>query len=489
MKRLNFPMVARAIGWLLLVEALFMLVPAVVSFCAGEADAVKAFGLSAAFTAIVGAISVWHIRPSRRDMGRREGFLLTGLVWVVFSLFGMLPYILAPTARLSVSAAFFEAMSGFTTTGLSLMADIDGLSHAVNLWRHITQWIGGLGIILFTLAVLPMLTGSGGSVSMFNAEATGVTLDKISPRVSSTAKRMWSMYLVLTAALFTLLWVGPMNAFDAACHAMATVSTGGFSTRAEGLNAWPGFYVKSVVTLFMFMGGVNFALLYRLIAQPNRLERLRANDTLRTFIRVIVAFTVIFAGCVLLNGAFTSWQSVTIDPLFQVVSAITSTGYELNCFSAWGVAVMGLTLMLMFSGGCAGSTSGGAKIDRVVYLLRFLHNELNLILRPNAVRAVRVNGRTVPAHMVSKVVAFLVVYLLVMIGGGTLLSLANVPLGDAFYASFACVSNAGVESPMSVGALAAIPQWGRYLLALLMLIGRLELFTVLILFTPSFWRK
>ncbi len=484
-RKINYPMVVRVTGFLLLIEAAFMLAPAVTAMICGENGAMRAFGISTAITAAAGAVFC-RIRPTHTDMGRREGFLLTASIWVVFSLFGMIPYMLAPTTRLDLSAAFFEAMSGFTTTGVSLVEHTDQLSRTINVWRCMSQWLGGMGIIIFTLAVIPMLNHSGG-MQMFNAEATGITHDKIRPRISSTAKQMWGIYTCLTVLLFLLLWAGPMDAFDAACHAMATMSTGGFSTSSSGINAWPGTYVKVILTVFMFLGGVNFALIYK--AMHGQMHALRDNDTFRTYLRVIALSTAVFIVCIVVNGAFIEWSNVTIDPLFQVVSSITSTGYSLSAFNYWGVAVVALSFILMFSGGCAGSTSGGVKVDRLVCLMKFLHNEVKRLLRPNSVTAVRVNSRTVPAHAVNKVVAFVCIYTLVIVLGGLLLTVLNVPTHTAFYSVFSCVSNAGFEVEVTEGTFSLIPPAGRWILAAAMLIGRLEIFTVLVLCTRSFWRR
>ncbi len=484
-RKINYPMVVRVTGFLLLIEAAFMLAPAVTAMICGENGAMRAFGISTAITAAAGAVFC-RIRPTHTDMGRREGFLLTASIWVVFSLFGMIPYMLAPTTRLDLSAAFFEAMSGFTTTGVSLVEHTDQLSRTINVWRCMSQWLGGMGIIIFTLAVIPMLNHSGG-MQMFNAEATGITHDKIRPRISSTAKQMWGIYTCLTVLLFLLLWAGPMDAFDAACHAMATMSTGGFSTSSSGINAWPGTYVKVILTVFMFLGGVNFALIYK--AMHGQMHALRDNDTFRTYLRVIALSTAVFIVCIVVNGAFIEWSNVTIDPLFQVVSSITSTGYSLPAFNYWGVAVVALSFILMFSGGCAGSTSGGVKVDRLVCLMKFLHNEVKRLLRPNSVTAVRVNSRTVPAHAVNKVVASVCIYTLVIVLGGLLLTVLNVPMHTAFYSVFSCVSNAGFEVEVTEGTFSLIPPAGRWILAAAMLIGRLEIFTVLVLCTRSFWRR
>lgn len=483
-QRINFPMVARVLGWLLLIEAVFMCVPTVTALVCHEAGALRAFGLPAIITAVVGAVCVKLIRPRRTDMGKREGFLLTALVWVVFSLFGMLPFMLAPSTRLNLSQAFFEAMSGFTTTGSSLVADTDSLSCAVNVWHCLSQWIGGLGIIIFTLAVIPMFNTSSG-MQMFSAEATGVTVDKIRPRISSTAKEMWGIYVALTLLLFILLWSGPMDGFTAACHAMATMSTGGFTTSSAGVSTWATPYVKIVLTVFMFIGGVNFALIFRSL--HGQFATVLSNDSLKTFVRIILVCTVVTALCIVAAGRVESWQSVTIDPLFQVVSCVTSTGYALPQYLSWGPAAVCIGLMLTFSGGCAGSTSGGAKIDRLVYLFKYLSNQMRLILRPNAVCPVIINNRVVHSTTVNKVVAFLSIWVIVIVAGGLALSMLGVPLQTAFYCSLSAISNSGFESFSSEFNL--IPDAGLWIISAVMLIGRLEIFTVLVLFSRTFWHR
>ena len=256
---INFGMLLRVMGLLVIIEAAFMAVPLVTSLVYGDGDTM-AFVVSILVTASVGALMTFGVRPGRRDMGKREGFLLTASVWVFFSVFGMIPFLICRTP-LTLSDAFFEAMSGFTTTGASVMQEIDGLSHAIHMWRSLMQWIGGMGIILFTLAVVPMLNSAGG-MQMFNAEVTGITHEKLRPRVSSTAKRLWLVYALLTIALILLYWIGPMGMFDSICHAFSTMSTGGFSTRQESIGAWDSLYVKIVSTLFMFIGGVEFSLLF-----------------------------------------------------------------------------------------------------------------------------------------------------------------------------------------------------------------------------------
>lgn len=488
MRHLNYAMIARTLCLLMLFEAFFMIVPLIVAIINNEVGAARAFGISTAVTLAV-ALGGWRfIRPVRKEMNRYDNLLLTALVWVVFSFFGLIPYMLAPTTSLGFSAAFFEAMSGFTTTGASLIESTDQLSHAIHIWRSLSQWIGGLGIIIFTLALVPMLNSSGG-MQMFNAEQNKIAQDKVSPRISSTARLLWGVYIILTLILFGLLCIGPMSIFEAACHALSTMSTGGFSTSSDGVNAFPTVYVKVIITVFMFIGGVNFVLVYR--AASGHIKPLMINEAFKAYCKTILLVTLLFIGGIVMSGAYRGWQSVTIDPLFQVVSFITSTGFMLRDFNSWGPAVMLLSLLLIFIGGCAGSTSGGAKIDRVVYLLKFLHNEVKRVMRPNAVLPVRVNKRVIPAAQVNKVVAFLALYVLITLAGTFLLSITELPVEQAFVSSLAAMGNDSLSvNDSSIGCdYMALSPVGHYILSSLMLIGRLEIMTVLVLLSPAFWRR
>lgn len=484
-QRVNFPMLLKVLGWLLIIESMFMTVPMLTCAIYKEHD-FWAFLIALAVTLGTGLSMTFFIRPSHSSMAKREGFLLTALVWVVFSFFGLIPFMLCDTP-LRFTDAFFETMSGFTTTGSSIYTDIDSLSHGINIWRCLTQWLGGMGIILFTLAVLPMLNHSGG-MQMFNAEVTGITHEKLRPRISQTAKSLWMIYFVLTAMVCVLLWIGPMDLFDSVCHAFSTMSTGGFSTRTESIGAWESDYVKIVLTVFMFLGGVNFALIFR--ASHGDWKSLRRNDTFMTYLKIIVISYIAILLVICSTGAAFNLSKFIIDPLFQIVTTITSTGLTVEDFESLGSFVIAILLVLMFFGACAGSTSGGAKIDRLLFLLKNTNNELYRSLHPNSIRSVRINGTIVSPDIVEKVIAFLCIYVMVITVGGIVLSACGMTLVDAFFNSFSCVSNTGLVSDTgNTGGLPVIPDICKWVLAMLMLIGRLELFTVLILFTRAFWDK
>ena len=486
-RSINFRMLLKVTGWLLLIEAVFMLIPALTSLCYGESDVIP-IALCAAATALAGVL-MRFIRPRYTQMGRREGFLLTASVWVWFSLFGMLPFIFG-SPQYSISDAFFEAMSGFTTTGATIMEDHMQLTHGMNIWRAEIQWLGGMGIILFTLAVLPMLNSAGG-MQMFNAEVTGITHDKVMPRISSTAKALWGTYLALTVPEIIFLWRGPMDIFESVCYTFSSISTGGFSSTYRSLGDFSSDYVYIVLIVFMFLGGVNFTLIFK--AATHNPREIWRNEIFRIFIFTLLAFYLLMVVEVLRDTQpdELTWQSLTIYPLFQVLTTITSTGLDSGKWEWWSSFTISLSMIMMFVGSCAGSTSGGAKIDRMTFLLKHLSNELVRTVRPNAVLSVRVNNKIQSPALVDKVTAFMCIYVLLMALGGIALTMCDVPPIDAFFDAFSCVSNTGLSAEVTgMGTTFEIlPDITKWILSLLMLIGRLELFTVLVIFTRPFWRK
>lgn len=487
-RNINYSIIFRIIGWLLMIEAGFMCIPLATAIYYHEPD-IMAFSVSAAITLAAGLLLTLRLRHCSGKMGKHEGFLLTAMVWVVFSLFGMVPFLLCNAkVHMDVSSAFFEAMSGFTTTGCSAFENVSAFSHAINMWRSLMQWIGGMGIILFTLAVIPMLNHSGG-MQMFNAEVTGITHDKLRPRVSQTAKSLWGLYILLTVLLTVLLWLGPMSLYDSVCHAFSAISTGGFSTHNESLAYFHSDYVTIVVMVFMFLGGTSFALLFKAI--NGNVRSLWQNDVFRAYVFIITLVFVAFVVNIMARGQVESWRDVTIYPLFEIVSTITSTGLSVCNFESWGSFVIAIMFVIMFTGACAGSTSGGAKIDRILFLFKNSRNELYRCIHPNAITSVRINHKVIAPDIVSKVIAFLCIYVLVILLGGIMLTALGLPLVDSFFSSFSCVSNVGMGAGVTGygGGFDMIPAGGKWVLSALMLIGRLELFTVLILFTRSFWQN
>lgn len=482
---INIRMLLRVIGWLLLIEALFMCIPFVLGLCFQESESLQ-FLLSLAITAVSG-IGLMSLKPRSKDMGKREAIILTGLIWVILSLFGMLPFIFCKT-HLSVTDAFFETMSGFTTTGATVLNGLSDVPKSILLWRCIVQWVGGLGIILFTLAILPMLNYQGG-MQLFNAEVTGITHDKLRPRISNTARSLWLIYIGLTTLLIFLLFFSDMSIFDSVCYGLSTMSTGGFSNNDQSVVQVGGLYVKIVLTIFMFIGGINFALIYKAISGDGK--SIWRNDAFKWYIVIIVICYLLLCLNVILRGLVDSADDVTIDPLFQAVSILSSTGLTEPDFTDWGPLAVIVLIIMMVMGACAGSTSGGAKVDRFVILFKFLKNEFYKMMHPNSVTTVTVNGKGTPNAIVMKTLAFLFLYVIVILICGTLLVLNGLPLKDSFFVSLSAVSNTGLGTDITgiSGNFALVPGVGKWILSFAMLTGRLELYTILLLFTPSFWRK
>ncbi len=483
---INFPIILRILGWLLMVEALFMSAPLAVSCYYGEVQCALAFGGTLMLTLVTGLAMTFGIRPSSSTMHKREGLMLTATIWVVFSIFGMLPFLLTHTVS-GVTDAFFETMAGFTTTGSSVISNLEALPHGLLFWRALMQWLGGMGIILFTLAVLPMLNYKGG-IALFNAEVTGITHERMRPRVSQTAKSLWIIYIVLTVAV-SLLLVPPMGWFDAVCHGMTTMSTGGLSTKNEGINYWNSHYVYCVVMGFMFLGGINFTLLYYLVR--GRFARLISSDTFKWYLAVTIAVALVIFIRMWTTGLCDSTSDRLTFAFFDTIAAITSTGFSSVDYEIKGEFITILLMMLMFFGGMAGSTSGGAKIDRFIVTLKNARNEFYRVLHSNTVTSVRVDGRAIPHVVVSKVIAFLSIYLLVLLVVAVLLTLMGVPSFDSIYTSISMISNIGLGHGVtaSSGAFGLLPAPAKWLLAFEMLVGRLEVFTVLVIFTRTYWIK
>ena len=482
---INFRMLLRVIGWLLTIEAFFMLAPCIVGFIYGEHSGLK-FLICIGIT-IASGMGMVSLKPKSREMGKREAIILTGLTWVVLSAFGMLPFLFCGT-HMSVTDAFFETMSGFTTTGASVLDTLTNVPHSILLWRCVVQWIGGLGIILFTLAVLPMLNYQGG-MQLFNAEVTGITHDKLRPRVSFTAQSLWGVYLILTLICIGLLCLSELTVFDAVCYGLSTMSTGGFATQDTSISDLGNLYIKIILIIFMFMGGVNFSLLYKLVT--GKIKDFFRNEVIRWYIILIIFFAAILAINVFVTGLMENIEDVTIDPLFQTVSLFSSTGLVEPDFYDWGAIPIVLLVLMMFIGACAGSTSGGAKIDRFVVLFKFIRNEFHKLMHPNAITTVTLNGKGTPPSILMKTLAFLFLYVIVIILGGTVIVLFDIPLKDSFFISLSAVSNTGLGTDITGfnGNFAMLPDFVKWFVSFLMLVGRLELFTILILFFPSFWRK
>ncbi len=485
-QQINFKIVFRVIGMLLCMEAFFMIVPFLVSLWYDESDTL-AFLTTIGITIVAGAMMIMTTRNHSKHLAKREGFLIVATTWIFFSIFGMLPFIIHGCIP-NVADAFFETISGFTTTGATVLTDIDSLPHGILFWRCFTQWLGGMGIILFTLAILPMLN-SGGGIQLFNAETTGITHNKLRPRIGQTAKRLWGMYVAITTVLVICLVLGPMDLFDAICHAMSTTATGGYSTKQASIAYWNSAYIDYVIIFFMYISGINFSIVYFAVAKGDY-KSLFKDEEVRWYTYVLILATIAIAAGLFMSGQIQGSAEGTIrSSLFQVVTNITTTGFTTANFNDWGPFYAVILFLVMFFGACAGSTSGGAKTIRLVVLIKNTVNELYRHIHPNAVVPVRVNNKVISYELVSKILAFIFVYLLVFVISSVLLSAMGLTFEEAFGCTLSCLSNIGPGFGRMGSDFALIPDAGIWLLSFVMLVGRLELFTILIIFTPYFWKK
>lgn len=472
-------------GCLLFIEAGFMGLCSLLSAYYQEPD-FTAFVFSILITTGAGIPFVYAGKGAERKLSRRDGYIIVTFAWILFSLFGMLPYYISGYIP-NITNAFFETMSGFSTTGASILNNIELLPHALLFWRSLTQWIGGMGIVIFTIAVLPIF-GVGG-VQLFAAEATGTKLDKVSPRISVTAKWIWSIYIGLTIAATGALSACGMSFFDSVCHAMSTTATGGFSTKQGSIAAFHSPSIEYVILIFMFLSGINFSLLY-LFFLKGRIKKLFQDTELKWYITTLLFFTVLITIGLLLSSSI-SIEEAFRKASFLVVSLQTTCGFITADYMQWAPPLWMLTTIITYCGACAGSTSGGIKCIRSVIMARIAKNEFKHIIHPNAVLPVRVNGTVVSSTTKSTVLSFVVVFLLLVFTGWFTMMVIGLDFDDAYSVVISSLANVGPGIGMCGPAFSwdALPDAAKWLSTLFMLIGRLELFTVLLLLTPGFWKK
>ncbi len=482
----NIRFVLRILGFILIIESLFMMVCSAVSFYYME-ECGDVILTSSAITLLCGVfLRIFGTEDIQKKTSKRESFLTVTLIWVLLSVFGMLPFYYSGVIP-RWSDAFFETMSGFTTTGSTILRHIDDVPKGLLLWRSITQWIGGIGIIVFALLLLPMV--SGNAVSLYNSEVTGISKDKFSPKIKQTASRLWIIYLIITFVLILLLWVGPMSLFDSICHAFTTVSTGGLSTKQASIAYWNSAYVEYVITLFMFIGGVNFSLIYFLF--KGNFKKILRDEEFKWYLLVFAIVTLLVAAGLYSSGLVKGVETSFRTSIFQVISVMTSTGFSTTDFTLWGVPYAMLMYLLMVFCASAGSTSGGLKIVRMVILSKNAINEFKRQVHPNAILPVRLNGNVVSNEVVTKILAFIFLYLTILVLSFLVLSFSGMSFEESTSAAISCLSNVGpgLGTLASNGHFGDIPEFAKWYLSFLMLVGRLEIFTVLSLFMPAFWKR
>lgn len=481
---MNIKIILRVLGFLLMVEGIAMLLALLISALYSEHD-IRAFLIASGINLGAGGLLLATTSKANKDIGKREGFLIVSLVWVVFSFFGSLPFILSGSIP-SFTDAFFETISGFTTTGSSILNNIEDLPHGILFWRSIIQWLGGMGIIVLSLAILPVF-GIGG-MQLFVAEVPGPAPDKISPRIRETARTLWIIYLGFTVAETLLLWMGGMSLFDSVCHSFTTMATGGFSTKQASIAHWSSPFIQYVIVVFMFLAGTNFTLSY--LALRGNFKTMVKDEEFKFYSLITLGFTaIVFVGLLITSSL--GVEQAFRDALFQVVSILTTTGYATADYLTWVPFLAVVIFALFFFGGSAGSTGGGIKIMRIVLLFKNSYYELKRILHPNAIIPVRFNRHSVEPKIITNVLAFFMLYFLIFGLSTVLFMLIEPDLETSMGAVATCLGNIG-PGLGKVGPaenFAYLQPAGKWFLSFLMLLGRLELFTVLVLFSPSFWKQ
>ena len=481
---MNKRLVLRLLGAILLIEALAMAPSLAISLLYGDGDALALLSSMALLAAL--GFPAWRFaHPREQNLRAREGFLVVALSWVLLSAFGALPFVISGLIPNYIDA-FFEAVSGFTTTGATLMGNFDGLPRGVMFWRSFTHWIGGMGVLVLTLALLPQMTGR--SSHLVRAESPGPSLSKIVPKMGDTAKILYLIYGALTMIELAALIIAGMSPYDAAIHAMGTAGTGGFSNYGSSVGAFDSAVIDAIITFFMVLFGINFALFYRVLVGGWR-DALRSEE-LRWYLALFAGSTL-FVSLMILPQYGTFLNALRYGS-FQVATIMSTTGYATADFNLWPQAVKALIVVLMFIGSCAGSTAGGIKVVRVGILCKLGCREVRRTFQPRKVQVVRFEGKGVEENRLTQVSVFFFVYVLLVLVGMFLVSLEGLyDLETNFTAVLTCISNVGpglghvgpVENFSGYGPFAKV------VLSLLMLAGRLELFPILVLFHPSAWRK
>lgn len=482
----NFPLIYKIIGSLLLLLGVMLACCSGISLYYMEDD-MMAFLLSTLFTISCGFILKFLGRSATNNLSRRDAYLLVTLTWTIFSLFGMIPFLIGGYID-NVTDAFFETMSGFTTTGATVIDDVEWMPHAILFWRTQTQWIGALGIVFFTIAILPSMVGSG-SVKVFAAEATGPIRSKMHPRLSTTAKWIWSVYSCLTVACILSFYIGGMDLFDSINYAMTTTATGGFAPHNDSTAFFQSPTIEYTAIVFQFLAGINFTMLYLAVFRF-RVANLFKSSEFKLYLFVITAATAWIMYLLISYNGY-GMERAFRSALFQVVSFMTTTGLFNDDVALWPQITWVILGGLMFLGACSGSTTGGFKCIRGVMIMKVLRNEFHKLLHPNAVLPVKIDGQPVAQQKLNSLLAFFAIFTIMVILSATVMIVADIDNTNAITIALSCISNVGPSLDNQIGpemAWSQLPDFVKWTCSFLMLVGRLEIMSVLVLFTRGFWK-
>lgn len=482
---MNYKFVLHFIGFLLILTGALMLPGILFSIYYGDDD-ILVLLVSALISSTIG-LALWFCTKNNldKDIGKREGYLVVTSGWIIISLLGSLPFVLSGYIP-SFTDAFFETVSGFTTTGATILSDIEKLPHGLLFWRSMTHWIGGMGIIVLSIAILPLL-GVGG-MQLYQAEVAGPTKDKLHPRVQETAKRLWAIYVLFTFVETFLLMLGGMSLFDSLCHSFGTLASGGFSTKNQSIAYYNSPYIEYVIIIFMFLAGTNFTLHY--LALKGNIKAYYQDSEFRFYLGLII-FLVFSTGLFLIFNNKIAHEFSFRQAAFSYISVLSSTGFSTVDYQLWAPFFTEIFLILLLFGACTGSTSGGIKMIRYQLLLKNSLLEFKRLIHPNAIILVRHNGKAVQPDIIAKVGGFVLLYLFIFGISSVALNIAGMDSTSAMGSVAACLANIGpgLNSTGPVTNYSSVQFVGKWILSFVMILGRLEIFSVLILFSPSFWKK
>lgn len=487
---LNRKIILSVLGQLLFLEAILLFCCGGVGFVYSEKRLLLNYGLPILAAVAIGFVLHRRGRGAEQSMSRRDGFITVTVTWLLFSFIGSMPFMLSGVAP-RFSVAFFEAMSGFSTTGASALRHLDSLPHSLLFWRSLMHWVGGIGIVFFTLAILPNM--NAGEQNMFSVETTGLKISKLHPRIRTTAHWVGSLYLLLTAVCAVALYLGGAGIFDAVNHAMSTLATGGFSTHDDSVgwfNVHVGPQIEYILTAFMFVSGISFTLLYLLVIK-RRFRYVWQDQELRCYVGIVVGVTLLVGGILIFRDHRAPLDALTAAA-FHVVSIQTTTGFTTEDFMQWSTATWMPIIFLALTGACAGSTSGGIKCVRVLTIWKVVQREFRRILHPRAVFSTRVNRTQLSNDVVHNIFVFVTCYAVLVILGTGLMMGMGCTMMDAVSCSVTSLSNVGPGYGYQVGPLSSwdvLPDGALYICSFLMLVGRLEIYAVLVLFTKDFWQR
>jgi trk system potassium uptake protein TrkH len=486
--QINGLYIVKTLGSILILETAFLLAATGVAFACGGDDRMSMLVSSGV---MLGAGLLFFLvgrRANEYRAGRREGMLAVALTWIVLSLFGMLPFLAGGYIN-NVTDAFFETMSGFTTTGATVFSEPEALPRGILFWRSLMQWQGGIGVVVFTVALLPMF--GGGASHLYDSETTGFSHDRFRPRVTQVAKRLSGIYVMLTVMVALLLWAGPMDWFDAVNHAMTSISTGGYSTKNTGIAFWDSAYAEYVLMFAMCAGSLKLTAIY--FAFKGNFRQLRKDEEIRWFLLYILFFIILTAGWLLYRGYRAQggdMEDTVRRTAFQIISLSSTTGFTIVDYAAWGQFFWLIAIVLMLVCGCGGSTSGGIKTGRAMIVIRNMINEFRKQTHPAAVLSVRINGRAVTQDMIHRTHVFILVYFMITGFSWAILLLSGQHFDEALGTAVTAIGNTGPSPGLfGSGGVYNLPDAAKWYVAFLMLVGRLELFTVLTILLPGFWKR